>query len=168
MQAGKKLKHSRQVSSVLKCITDKKNIMNWGYKILFVYALFVLGIMLLVFKSSSQKMDLVTNDYYEKELVFQQRIDEGKRVDSLSSPVSCEIINSDLFITFPKDFNGKKITGMAVLYCPSDESKDISHDFSTADNALVMPVGRADNYELHLSWEADGIRYYLEKKLKRT
>jgi hypothetical protein len=142
--------------------------MNWGYKILFVYALFVLGIMLLVIKSSSQKMDLVTTDYYEKELVFQQRIDEGKRVDSLSSPVNCEIKNRYLFITFPKDFNGKKITGKAVLYCPSDESKDVSHDFSTEDNALVVQVGEAGNYELHLSWKADGISYYLEKKIKKN
>jgi hypothetical protein len=142
--------------------------MNWGYKILFVYAVFVLGILLLVFKSSSQKMDLVTTDYYEKELVFQKRIDEGNRVDSLSSPVSCEIKNNELFIIFPGDFKGKKITGQAILYCPSDESKDVSRDFSTVDNSLVMQLGRGTGYELHLSWEADGISYYLEKKIQKN
>jgi len=40
--------------------------MNWGYKILFVYIAFVAGILAMVFGSSSQKVDLVTPDYYAK------------------------------------------------------------------------------------------------------
>ena len=50
--------------------------MNWGYKILMVYVIFIAGILLLVFKSSSQNQDLVTEDYYEQELKYQQKIDE--------------------------------------------------------------------------------------------
>ena len=49
--------------------------MNWGYKILFVYIAFIAGILLMVFKSSTQKRDLVTADYYAKELKYQERID---------------------------------------------------------------------------------------------
>ena len=54
--------------------------MNWGYKILLVYLIFILGILFMVFKSSTQKTDLVTTDYYAKELKYQEKIDEMKQV----------------------------------------------------------------------------------------
>ena len=42
--------------------------MSWGTKILIVFILFVGGILFMVIKSSIQKTDLVTTDYYAKEL----------------------------------------------------------------------------------------------------
>ncbi|HWH64169.1 MAG TPA: FixH family protein, partial [Ginsengibacter sp.] len=104
--------------------------MNWGYKILAVYIVFVLGIMFLAFKSSNQKVDLVTTDYYDKELVYQEKIDAITRVTGLSKKIEYKIKDDKLIITFPKDFAGKKIEGKAVLYCPSDEDKDITQNFS--------------------------------------
>ena len=61
--------------------------MNWGYKILTVYIIFIAGILLLVFKSSTQNQDLVTKDYYEQELKYQQVIDATERANALSSEV---------------------------------------------------------------------------------
>jgi hypothetical protein len=141
--------------------------MNWGYRILMVYAFFVAGILFLVFKSSSQKMDLVTTDYYEKELKYQQKIDETNRVNALSAPVSCEIKNGQLIILFPNDFAGKNITGEAVLYCPSDEDNDATQKFTINDGALIVPIPsfKKNAYELHLSWQANGLNYYFEKKI---
>jgi len=141
--------------------------MNWGYKILFVYTAFVAGILFMVFKSSSQKFDLVTPDYYAKELKYQDKIDEMNRVSALSAPIKCELKDNSLLIEFPADFAGKKLTGEAVLYCPSDESRDIKKSFTLQDAPLVLPVSSAKNglYELHLSWQEEGVTYYFEKKI---
>jgi hypothetical protein len=123
--------------------------------------------MFLVFKSSSQKMDLVTTNYYAKELKYQQKIDEINRVNELSEPVSCELKGAALVIVFPKDFSGKNINGEAVLYCPSDEDKDVVQKFNLRDTPLLVPVASLMNnaYELHLSWEAGGVNYYFDKKI---
>ena len=51
--------------------------LSWGYKIAFVYIIFVAGIGFLVFKASSQKFDLVTKDYYDQELKYQEVIDQA-------------------------------------------------------------------------------------------
>ena len=141
--------------------------MNWGYKILIVYAVFVFGILFLVFKSSSQKMDLVTEDYYGKELKYQQKIDETNRMAALSAPVKYEIKKDRLLIIFPKDFLGKTLVGEAVLYCPSDEDKDISQHFTIQDTTVEVPIHAVNKglYELHLNWQADGVSYYFEKKI---
>ena len=141
--------------------------MNWGTKILIVYVVFISGILFMVFKSSTQKIDLVTTDYYAKELKYQDKIDEMNRVQALSAPVEFVIKDNALIIRFPKDFAGKKLTGEAVLYCPSDENKDLKINFSVQDEPVKIniPATNKGLHELHLSWQDGGITYYFEKKI---
>ena len=141
--------------------------MNWGYKIIAVYIVFVSGILFLAYKASTQNTDLVTEDYYGKELVYQQKIDESKRTSSLSAPVEIKFINHALTISFPKDFVTKKITGDATLYCPSDEKKDMHHQFMVTDSVVSIAV--PDNYHglnyVKINWVAEGVNYYYEQKI---
>ena len=141
--------------------------MNWGKKILIVYVVFVTGIGFMVYKSASQKADLVTTDYYAKELKYQDTIDEMGRVASLSSPVLFEVRDNELTIQFPKDFAGKQLTGEALLYCPSDENKDFKKDFSVLDEPvkITLPAANKGLHELHLSWKQGNVTYYFEKKI---
>lgn len=141
--------------------------MNWGTKILIVYVAFIAGILFMVFKSSSQKTDLVTTDYYAKELKYQDKIDEMNRVVALSAPVKYVLTGNSLVIKFPNDFTGKKLTGEVVLYCPSDENKDIRQQFSVLDETLKMniPASAGGLYLLQLSWQDGGVSYYFEKKI---
>jgi hypothetical protein len=139
--------------------------MNWGYKILFVYTIFITGILFMVFKSSTQKMDLVTTDYYAKELKYQEKINESNRVNALSEELQYQIEDNAITINFPKDFSAKKITGTVNLYCPSDETKDITQNFSLQDTALIIKTVNKGQHELHISWQAAGVTYYFEKKI---
>lgn len=141
--------------------------MNWGTKILIIYIVFVMGIVFMVFKSSVQNTDLVTTDYYAKELRYQEKIDEAGRTAALSAPIEYSIKDNALTIVFPKDFAGKQIAGEAVLYCPSDEKKDLKKNFSVKDEPLQMeiPSGSTGLYELHISWQDGGVTYYFEKKI---
>lgn len=141
--------------------------MNWGYKILTVYLVFVLGILFMVFKSSTQKTDLVTADYYGEELKYQHKIDENNNTAALSETVKYTYANNVLKILFPNDFTGKKLNGNLVMYCPADEKKDISMPFTTQSDfiELQMPAESKGLFEIHLSWTADGTNYYFEKKV---
>ena len=58
--------------------------MNWGWKITLVYSLFVVGILTLVFKARSEKVDLVATDYYAQELAFGKRIEAQRNAGELS------------------------------------------------------------------------------------
>ena len=141
--------------------------MNWGHKIIVVFVVFVAGMLFLVYKSSRQNTELVTEDYYAKELVYQQKIDEAKRAAALSAPVKINLINHELVIHFPKDFDAKKITGNVTLYCPSDEKKDLRQSFIVTDSAVSMKAP-ANYHGLHyvkINWEAGGVKYYYEQKI---
>jgi hypothetical protein len=141
--------------------------MNWGHKIIVVYVVFVAGMVFLVYKSSQQNKDLVTEDYYAKELVYQQKIDQSKRVGALSAPVEIQVINHELTIHFPRDFAAKKITGDAVLYCPSDERKDMTHSFDLTDErvSIAIPANYQGLFYVKINWNAEGVTYYYEKKI---
>ena len=141
--------------------------MNWGYKIFIVYGIFVAGILFMVFKSSGQKMDLVTTDYYAKELKYQEKIDETNRANALSEDIRYEIKDNAVALYFPKDFTGKKITGTIKLYCPSNEDRDIEQFFSVQDTAAILRISKLNKgrHELHITWQVEGVNYYFEKKI---
>lgn len=141
--------------------------MNWGYKILAVYLTFVVGIAVLVIKSSNQKIDLVTPDYYAKELKYQQQIDAIKRTEALKDPVKYEVVNNKIVISFSADFAAKQLKGSIQLYCPSNEKRDIVKDFETSEGTVTIdvPLVNKGSHELHVNWQSEGKTYYYENRL---
>ena len=141
--------------------------MNWGYKILFVYIFFVAGIIVLVAKSSMQNQDLVTKDYYEQELKYQDKIDQTERANALSSLVKYEIREHDIMINFPQEMKNTDLKAHILLYCTTDKNKDIEKNISTKDGIILMPFAAVNKglHELKISWTANNTEYYYEHKL---
>ncbi len=138
--------------------------MNWGYKILVVYLVFVAGILFLVFKASRESFDLVEKDYYEAELKYQDRIDENQRTGSLSEPVKVTVQGDQLQITFPKDFAGQTVEGEVYLYYPADAKKDLKQRFSAQQStAVTLPAGNKGMHRLKLNWKVKDQTYYHEE-----
>lgn len=141
--------------------------MNWGYKILTVYIIFIAGILFLVFKSSFQNQDLVVPDYYEQELKFQQRIDETERANALSKEVTYEIREKEIIINFPPEMKGIQVNAHVLLYCTADKNKDIQQDLTTLDGEikLSLPPANKGLHELKINWEANAKTYYYGHKI---
>ena len=130
------------------------------------YVVFIAGILFLVFKSSSQKVELVTENYYEQELKFQQKIDQAERAQSLSSALKYGVNKNELAIFFPDEMKGVKLNAHVLIYYAADETKDKRYDLAT-DNAkllIVLPVSGKGMYELKMDWVAGNISYYSEYK----
>lgn len=141
--------------------------MSWGYKIVIVYGTFVAGILFLVYKSSREQTDLVTTNYYEQELKYQDKIEEMKRTASLKQPVSVTIMADSLQVDFENNFTGKPVKGQLHLYFPADEKKDLHRDFNDTTNRFLfaLPPANRGLHTIKLSWECGGLNYYLEKKV---
>ena len=67
--------------------------MNWGYKIMFVYLLFVVGMLTLVYKCTQQNTELVADNYYDQEVKYQERY--NKLQNASSALVACTPIHSN-------------------------------------------------------------------------
>jgi hypothetical protein len=141
--------------------------MNWGYKIILVYVLFVSGIVFLVVRSSMENTDLVTSDYYEKELKYQQTIEQQKRASQLSSDVKINVKDHTLEIVLPEEMNSQEVKADVLLYCASDKRKDIHRLLDTKNAILYLPI-QADtkgSFDVKLNWTANGNSFYTETKL---
>ena len=141
---------------------------NWGYKILLVYGIFILGIGFLVYKSNQQKFDLVQKDYYADELKFQNVIDAQKKAKEVGGDLVTVKQGGYLVVSLPAFFKNAKVNGTAHLYFAADENKDITKKFETMNGEFVMELMtlmRGD-YTLKLDLSENGTSYYYEKKLK--
>lgn len=141
--------------------------LSWGYKILFVYIAFVAGMGFLVFKASNQKFDLVTKDYYDQELKYQNIIDQSANTAKLSAPLGVERLAGQLKINFPIEMKDKQKSIDFYLYFPADAKRDFRKLINIGENEFTqsLPEAMRGNYELKLSWEVEGVKYYFEKKL---
>ncbi len=141
--------------------------MNWGYKILIVYILFIAGIGFLVFKSTMQNQDLVTPDYYEQELKYQQKIDEIERSNQLSASIKYVLKDGVINISFPEEMKDKEVTAQVLLYCIAEKSKDIKKEYTTNTAAILfnLPAVNKGLHELQINWQSQGVTYYFKDKI---
>lgn len=74
--------------------------MSWGYRILTAYIAGVLFISFFVYKSMQVNIDLAEENYYEKELKFNEFALSKKNGDSIHNQISVTINQSKLIIKF--------------------------------------------------------------------
>jgi hypothetical protein len=140
---------------------------NWGYKILIVYGLFVVGMMFLVYLSTQQKFELVQKDYYADELKYQNVIDASQKAKDLGGELLTVIKGGYLIVSLPNGFKNASVKGKAHLYYAADEKRDISKSFTTDNGVLNMELFRTMTgaYTLKLNVEMNGELYYYEQKV---
>jgi hypothetical protein len=139
---------------------------NWGYKILFAYLAFAGGILYMVYLTTLQNRDLVSENYYEEELAYQKVIDQSAKTAQLSAAVEVKVdqLNGVLEIQLPHEFNKINVIGKWNLYYPADQKMDVEGTINTQNGnlAIQLPKGRSGTYTLKLEWESNGQSYYFE------
>lgn len=138
---------------------------SWGTKIAALYIGFILLIGTMVFMCMNQKIDLVSDDYYEKELAFQSRITEMNNSNALSEKISHDISSNELHLQFPSEFKNKEIKGEVFLFRPSDASKDVKMPIQLNDLEFSIPLKKLYKglYKMQISWSAKSISYFTEE-----
>ena len=141
--------------------------MNWGKYIIITYGIFVICIVYLVVRSMNQKQDLVTGDYYAKELVYQKTIDESNAAAKIEHAVTVKQTNDSICILFSDYFKSKPIEGSALVYCPSDEKKDIKKEFHFSPRAIELkfPYKSTGYRKVKINWKSDTVSYYSEQDI---
>ena len=140
---------------------------HWGYKIMIVYLFFVVGMVVLVIKSTMQKFELVQPDYYADELKYQTVIDASQRAKNFQVALNVQRQAGKLNIVLPKEFSNKKVTGKAHLYYAADIQKDIVKKFETNNGTFTIETFSTTkgNYTLKLEVMKEGVSYYYEQKI---
>ena len=139
--------------------------MNWGTRIVILYAGFVIMILVLVFRSGRENTDLVADDYYTQELQYQDHIDgQQELINSGLAPV-VGLKNGKVLVQLPDELSGVGVKGTISFYRPDDKSKD--RIYAAAAGELIFPVSdfSTGNYSVKMSWENGGKYYYNETSI---
>jgi hypothetical protein len=143
--------------------------MNWGKKIALVYLSFVAFMGFMVWKCLQQKdINLVSEDYYQKEIAYQTNIDQMNNTNQLSKELKFDYKSDNQTVTldFPKESIGS--TGEINFYRPSDAKMDfaVKLDIANVENQSI-PVSSLDRglWVVKVSWNKDGKGYYKEEKM---
>jgi nitrogen fixation protein FixH len=139
---------------------------NWGTGIFIVLTIFFLGIIAFYFYITHLDINLVENNYYEKELSYQQRIDKVKNTESLQGKITFSKEPGILILDFPKLEAGNLPDGTVWFYRPSDPDKDFTVPLSLNDSLQqVFDVSKLDpgRWMVKLDWKMGGKEYYYEE-----
>ncbi|MBS2212316.1 FixH family protein [Carboxylicivirga mesophila] len=140
---------------------------NWGHGIILVIVLAVAGFLSMVFITTRERIDMVTEDYYPKELKYDDQIEKIKNYNALSKKVEVTLGDA-LYIQFPDNIaNASDISGLVHLYRPSDKDLDIEKDIQlNSSYGMSIPLTDLMNgkYELIIEWQANG-QPYLTKEV---
>lgn len=143
--------------------------MNWGWKIFFITAGFVLFVFFMVYKAMQQDFHLVYEDYYDKEIKYQGEIDRMKNAMELKDGLKIEYLlrEDKIKITYPPD-QKNSIKGAIYLFRPSDSSLDTSFPIeSDPEGVQIISVSSLKDglWQVKVNWAFGNKEYQQEKNL---
>lgn len=139
--------------------------MNWGTAITVFYISFAVSIVGAVFASRKHAPIMVSKDYYNLDLQYQQRMQKKINAASLSVGVKSHYDASQktAVLTFPVDAG--QPAGIIRLICPSNPDADFNVPVQTDEKgnmSVVIPAGNGSLWRMESEWAAGGKEYFHE------
>lgn len=137
---------------------------NWGTGIVITFVLFMTFILYFVFKvQSDSKYDneLVTEDYYQKELLVQGNIEKQRSANKLEHQLSFKKTKEGILVIFPKEFDYRSISGKVSLYRPSSQKLDFEIPISLSSSNLLIPNSNLISglWDITVDWSFNNTNY---------
>lgn len=150
---------------------EPRRLNPWPYAIIGVFAIFILGTAGLIVMASSNRMELVSGDYYEQELRFQRQLETVNRTRALGGRASVVLDASrkNLVIAVPAEHVAQLAEGGIQLYRPSAAGLDrrVKLDVNREGRQLVdisaMPHGL---WKVRVQWKVGADEFFLDESVK--
>lgn len=137
---------------------------NWGWGIAIFYSAFAMLILMMVYKSTQNKVELVTPDYYAQELKFQERINQIENAKKLQQPLKWEVSGKQITLSFP-EMASANAKAKILFYKPNNSAKDVQVEcVADAYGKCVVTSEKleAGVYQMQIEWQANDVAYYNE------
>lgn len=131
-----------------------------------VYVVFVTGILSMVYVASRQTNEMQDDNYYAKELKYQDVIDGRSNLAALHENVSISETDSAIRIRIPQAASVQMSDAKFRFLCPSDKKKDLNGNLSVDRNGeQLIPRSAISKgyYAVEVSWKSGQKGYYSEQ-----
>jgi len=146
-------------------MSEKKGT-GWGIGIAALYGGFALFIIIIVIFASFQHFEMAEDNYYDKELAYQKRIDKIRNAANLEEAVAVTYDQSrgGVLVIFPESINADSVSGTIHLYRPSNANLDrevtIGLD-SDGEQLIVFDRVVRGLWEIRVDWTYQNIPYFV-------
>jgi hypothetical protein len=141
---------------------------RWGFLTAAFYIVFVIVMVSVVVWSTGHRVDLVDEDYYDKELAYQDHIDKLDRTNRLKKQPEITYNEDLIVVKFPDEFEYYEINGKINYFRPSDKDLDFTEHFEPDSSNIYArdSYGMAKGWwRIKLDWEAGDSTYYNEQEI---
>ncbi|NER17764.1 FixH family protein [Spongiivirga citrea] len=143
---------------------------NWGKGVVVGMLAFMSFIMYLVITMSTDKNyshDLVTEEYYAKEIAYQEEIDAETNTNNLKEKITGKRTEKGWEIIFPAELDPEKIKGTVFLYRPSNKKLDFSLPLDLTSSNLLIPGNRMldGRWNITIDWDYEKTQYLYKKQI---
>ncbi len=141
---------------------------SWGTGIFISIVVFMAITVILTVIFMNQRVDLVTNNYYEKTLTYQDQIDTYKRTAVLKERVSFNYADNRIKLSFPDSFLEQVNNGKLYFYRPSDSRKDFTVPIKlNKKGSQTVNTARIDKgyWKVEIQWTMNNQNYLMEKSV---
>jgi hypothetical protein len=109
-------------------VNSTKMKLNWGHKLVFFGASFMLFVLFMVYRISTQQVDLVDTNYYERGVKYQDELNKYTEAQVLKPQVKFDETTGVLTFTIE---GSQAVSGTLTIYRPSDAKMDFTIPFVT-------------------------------------
>ena len=113
---------------------------------------------------SQQDFFLVTEDYYQQELMYQQRIDAIKNVNRLNQPPQLTIDAATACLKLRMPEGHQNVAGVFRLYSPVNPAFDQEYPLPLPD-CLSLDRIQSGRWEVQIDWKKAGEAFYHAESL---
>lgn len=144
---------------------------NWGTGIVIGMAAFMIFILQYVIRvqiDDKYDNELVTTDYYQKEIHIDENYNAEKNALKLGENLNIKVIENGISINFPEEWKSNNINGTISLYRPSDQKLDHSLPIQLTDsNNLLIPKNllAGGRWDISLSFNYENTSYLKKETL---
>jgi len=139
---------------------------HWGMGVVGVFILFAAVVLTMVWVSMHQRVDLVSDDYYDQELRHQERIDAAARTKRSGQSPAVTVDGGSVLIVFPPTVDRTRMSGTVDCYRPSDKALDFRAPLqldSTNTCRILTSAMAPGRWRLKMMWTSGGEPYYDER-----
>jgi nitrogen fixation protein FixH len=137
---------------------------NWGTGIVIAIALFmsfILYFVITMMTDSKYEYDMVVEDYYKKEIGFQDELDARNNAARLAYKVQLTQDEQGVELYFPEEISSKMKEAQVFFYRVNQKDLDFELPVQLEDNGMFIPAAMLEKgrWDVTIRWEMDGKNY---------
>jgi hypothetical protein len=139
--------------------------MNWGKGIAIALGVFMIFILVLAITLMTTNVDLVTPDYYEREINYSEEMEAVQNAEDLDEKIALKLIDNHLAIKIPANLKAKNVE--LKLIRNNNKMLDRNYSIENTNTFLIDKKGLVNgHYDTELYYTVNGEKYMQKAKIE--